>query len=242
MNFKINAVCNMDCLKGMRGFNDNCIDMSITSPPYNIYNNKYKNFDDNQKYYRQFIVEVIEELIRVTKHYTFFNFQLIKNNQIDYFEIMNRFRYNIKDMIIWHKKQAVATNNKCLINTYEIILALSKHTNHISKKYDYSFFNSNTKNVIYGNNAGTKELEMSKGTNKATYPLYFARWFIEKFTRRGDLVLDPFGGSGTTNIACKQLDRNCISFEIDDEQVQHSRERLSQTRIKAFKDRLSAYT
>ena len=240
MSFKINTVCNMDCLKGMRGMNDNCVDISITSPPYNISNNKYQNYDDNKKYYREFIVEVIKEMIRVTKHYSFFNFQLIKNNQVDFLEILNRFRYNIKDIIIWHKKQAVSTNTGCLINSYEMIISLSKIQNPISKKYNYSFFDSNTTNVIYGDNASIKELEMNKGFNKATFPLYFARWFIEKFTREGDLVLDPFAGSGTTNIACKQLNRNCLSFEIDYEQCQHIRERLNQKRITKFG--LSKYT
>lgn len=50
---------------------------------------------------------------------------------------------------------------------------------------------------------------------------------LERLTQENDLVLDPFAGSGTVAAACKILNRRCISFEIDPEQAQLARERVS---------------
>ena len=243
MTFKINAICNMDCLKGMKGMNDKCVDISITSPPYNLGSDKYESYDDNRGDYREFIINVINEMIRVTKHYSFFNFQMLKDNQLVYLEIMHRFRYNIKDIIIWHKKRPVNCSPKeCLTPLYEFILVLCERYKTSSKKYEYSFFNNeDIGNVIHGHSStATKEMETNRGTNKATFPLYIPLWFINKFTKVGDLVFDPFTGSGTTALACKQTDRNFFGYEIDYEQCVHARERLSQTRINKFG--LSNYT
>jgi DNA modification methylase len=40
-------------------------------------------------------------------------------------------------------------------------------------------------------------------------------WFLEKFTKTDDLVVDIFGGSGSTLIACEKLQRKCRMMEID---------------------------
>src|SRR3989338_1313741 len=48
--------------------------------------------------------------------------------------------------------------------------------------------------------------ESSNKGHSATFPLSIPTWFIKLFTKKGDLVLDPFMGSGTTAIACIRLD------------------------------------
>ena len=53
------------------------------------------------------------------------------------------------------------------------------------------------------------------------------RWFLDKFTKENDLVLDPFMGSGTTAVACKQKNRRYIGFEIDPKQIELANKRLS---------------
>ena len=50
----------------------------------------------------------------------------------------------------------------------------------------------------------------------ATFPVYLPAEYIVAFTDKGDSVIEPFGGSGTTMIACEQLGRKCYSMELDE--------------------------
>ena len=50
----------------------------------------------------------------------------------------------------------------------------------------------------------------------ATFPVYLPSEYIVAFTDKGDSVIEPFGGSGTTMIACEQLGRRCYSMELDE--------------------------
>ena len=51
-------------------------------------------------------------------------------------------------------------------------------------------------------------------------------WFVEMFTKEGDVVLDPFMGTGTTAVSCKKHKRNFIGFEISKEYFDFSTKRL----------------
>ena len=51
---------------------------------------------------------------------------------------------------------------------------------------------------------------------------------IARYTKEGDTVLDPFAGSGSTLVACKQLNRNYIGIEINPEYVKIAQDRLKQ--------------
>jgi len=56
--------------------------------------------------------------------------------------------------------------------------------------------------------------ECSNRKHSATFPVGLPEWFVKLFTKKGDVVLDPFIGSGTTAIAAKKLCRNYIGIEI----------------------------
>ena len=56
--------------------------------------------------------------------------------------------------------------------------------------------------------------ETSNRNHSATFPKELPTWFIKLFSQSGDIVLDPFLGSGTTAIASSQLGRNCIGIQI----------------------------
>ncbi len=47
-------------------------------------------------------------------------------------------------------------------------------------------------------------------------PIFIMKRIIEIFSNENDLVLDPFIGSGTTALACKETNRNCVGFELDE--------------------------
>lgn len=68
----------------------------------------------------------------------------------------------------------------------------------------------------------------------ATFPVEFAMQFIAFFTKKGEWVLDPFVGSGTTLVACARLERNGIGIDIAKHWVQITKERLGEERSKLF--------
>ncbi len=63
----------------------------------------------------------------------------------------------------------------------------------------------------------------------AVYPTYIIQELIKLLSKKGDLVLDPFCGSGTTCVAAKTLDRDYLGIEINPEYVELANERLSET-------------
>lgn len=66
-----------------------------------------------------------------------------------------------------------------------------------------------------------------KKRHPATFPISMARQCIDLFTHRGELVLDPFVGSGTTLVAARDAGRNAIGFDLSRAYVELSRERLA---------------
>jgi len=61
----------------------------------------------------------------------------------------------------------------------------------------------------------------------AVYPLELVKYFIKGSTKTGDIVLDPFSGTGTTAVASKELSRNWLGFDINQEYVDLANKRLS---------------
>ncbi|MDO8572923.1 MAG: site-specific DNA-methyltransferase [bacterium] len=71
--------------------------------------------------------------------------------------------------------------------------------------------------LAYPTNVLMMATESSNKKHSAVFPKELPSWFIKLFTKPGDVVLDPFLGSGTTSIAAFQLDRNSVGIEIQEE-------------------------
>jgi DNA modification methylase len=81
--------------------------------------------------------------------------------------------------------------------------------------------------MVYPTNVVSLPTESSNKKHSAVFPLSLPTWFIKLFTKQGDMVLDPFLGSGTTCIAAMNLDRNSIGIEISDEYYKLSQDRIN---------------
>ena len=66
----------------------------------------------------------------------------------------------------------------------------------------------------------------NKEVHPATFPISLSKKVIELFSHKGELILDPFVGSGTTLIAAQDLDRNAIGFDLQEKYIQLSADRL----------------
>lgn len=71
--------------------------------------------------------------------------------------------------------------------------------------------------MAYPTNVLMMATESSNKQHSAVFPKELPSWFMKLFTKSGDVVLDPFLGSGTTSIAAFKLDRNSIGIEIREE-------------------------
>lgn len=87
--------------------------------------------------------------------------------------------------------------------------------------------------LAYPDNVLHLATECSNRSHSATFPVDLPAWFIKLFTQPGDIVLDPFMGSGTTAVAAKQLGRRCIGIEIDPAYIQIAHSRLNEVQAQA---------
>jgi DNA modification methylase len=60
----------------------------------------------------------------------------------------------------------------------------------------------------------------------AVYPVELVKYFIKGSTKEGDVVLDPFMGTGTTGVAAKSLGRNWIGFDLQEEYIKVAKNRI----------------
>ena len=87
--------------------------------------------------------------------------------------------------------------------------------------------------MAYPTNVLHMATECGNKGHSAAFPTALPDWFIQLFTKQGDVVLDPFMGSGTTAIACLRRDRKFIGIEINPTYLE-----LAKDRILAEKSRL----
>lgn len=211
---KLDQIYNMDCLKGMEQIPDGSIDYVFTSPPYNRErNDKYKLYTDIKKDYFNWLCKVIDEAIRVTKKYTFFNIQKTYYNKIDVFRLIGKYASNIQEIIIWEKTNPMPAAGKAITNSYEFFIVLGKS----SLKSNHTY----TKNIISTSVNG----DMPK-MHKAVMKQDVSDWFIENFTKEGDIILDCFMGLGTTAISCLKFNRRYLGFELIEDYVKEANKKI----------------
>ncbi|MCI0518789.1 MAG: site-specific DNA-methyltransferase [Chloroflexi bacterium] len=87
------------------------------------------------------------------------------------------------------------------------------------------------RDLVYPTNVLHMATECYNRSHSATFPVDLPAWFIKLFTLPGDVVLDPFVGSGTTAVAAIQQGRNYIGIDIDPSYVELSRKRVAETQI-----------
>lgn len=231
-----NTIINADCLDILKHLPDKCIDLILTDPPYfldihggggmgefaerKLIKLKHINFISNDFDYKN----IFKEFIRICKPLNLYIF--CSNKQIsrtmEYFEKKD---YRVT-LLVWHKQNAVPlVNNKYHDNAEFIICVRDKNScfNNLSVKEKSKIIS-----MSYPNNK-----DRLHPTQK---PEKLIELLIKLKSNENDLVLDCFSGSGTTAIACHNLNRRFICIEKDKEYYEKSLERLkiAQAQLRLF--------
>jgi len=207
---KLNQIYNMDCIEGMKQIEDNSVDCVFTDPPYNQ-KKDYGVYNDNVPWdkYDKFNEKWLKECNRISKQIIVF----ISSN------LINRFwNYKIlkkSNLLIVHKKAyGIEKNN--VVNQYFGIL----FTENPKKKIQ------NLWNDIKLPGEGYIFRENKYYDNPGFTSLLLTRKIIDSFSNENDVVCDPFSGVGTTAVACKQLKRYYIGWEINEKYCEIAQKRL----------------
>jgi DNA modification methylase len=214
MQLELNKIYNIDCLEGFKKLNNKSIDHVFTSPPYNRKrNDKYEHYNDQINDYYNWLCNVIDESIRVSKGFVFFNIMKNYYNKQDVFKIIGHYAEKIVDIIIWEKTNPLPANGKNITNAYEFFIIFGDKQLKGNKTY--------TKNIISTSVCGDMTSE-----HKAIMKQDVAEWFIINFTNENETILDCFMGSGTTAVVCKFNNRNYIGFELIADYVKLSEKKI----------------
>ena len=197
-------------------------DIGFTSPPYNVGKNsslsanthmtksKYLNSDDDLVDYDELLFNSTENGINSTR-WSFVNIQMLAENKIVFCRWLNEFATQLCDINIWYKTNtAPAMAERVMNSQFEFVVIFGKENN--SRAIGTKQFRGTVSNVFQCSPQRKNEFAE---IHSATFSLDFVSHYINEFTNKDDSVLDLFGGTGTTLIACEQLNRDCFMMELD---------------------------
>lgn len=95
--------------------------------------------------------------------------------------------------------------------------------------------------MVYPTNVLHLSTESSNKNHSAAFPISLPMWFIKLFTAEGDIVLDPFLGSGTTALACRERNRHYIGIELKKEYYELAQSNLRKKYEPTLFDLLNEY-
>lgn len=229
----------MDCIQGVDQIETRSINLIVSSPPYpnaDMWNEKYESIEKQSERLNDLGLSFLAKSHRILKDggVICWNVADIPNvtkgtyptaAKTTLFMIQNGFKF--MGSIIWQKNLVQIKPVTYLyipvipaIN-HEYILIFTKG----KRQCRGETTQENIKHVY--KSVWDIQIEKDRPDHICPYPLELASRCIRLFSIEGDTVLDPFMGSGTTALACKQLKRNYIGFEIEEKNIAIANERLS---------------
>lgn len=235
-NLELNKIYCESNLETMARMPDNFVDIVVTSPPYNLgqringgfEKKEYSEYKDNlskDEYFRQTKIW-IDELLRVTKYHIFWNIQEVTGNKGIVQFILNNYSEYLKETFIWAKTNPPSSIIDTMCSSgFEYIFCFSKDEP-ISRKFNYCDFSN--RNGDYAKNVIIKPVNSGKenGGHSFAFGEWLPNYFIKYFSKEGDLVYDPFMGTGTTAKSAHTYKRNWIGSELSQEYVDLANKRL----------------
>jgi len=224
----------------MQELENNCVSLTITSPPYNIGKDSDLDLSDNE--YWKMMKNIFLETFRVTESGGRVVVNVANLGRKPYIPFSKYFTELLIDIgfimrgeIIWQKSKGANANfawgswlsasNPVIRDIHEYCLVFSKDSFKKSSKGESTIekeeFMESTLSIWNINPARAKKIG-----HPAPFPVELPQKFINLYSYKDDLILDPFIGSGTTAIAAKNLNRNFVGYEIEQEYINIANNRL----------------
>jgi len=231
----LNEVYCMDCLVGLKKISSSSVDLIVTDPPYLIKNTNagggsklsksIQNMNNEIKHanlINGFNKEILNEMVRVCKKiniYIWCNHKQI----LDYLKFFIDKHKCCFDILVWQKTNAMPLFNNKYLTDKEYCIYFRKEA--YCKPPSYRYAKTIFKQPI-------NILDKNKFSHPTIKPLKIIKNLIINSSKESEIILDPFMGSGTTAVACKQLNRKYIGFEIEQKYVDICKRRLSEGNLK----------
>jgi len=224
-----NTVQCMDCLEGMKQLPDGCVDLVVTDPPFNVgmdYGAKY-NDDQEKGKYLVFMEEWLNQSLNLTTESGRLYFFSPDKWLFDLREIIDRVGWKFVQLLVWYGPNMPGGTKISLdwhpLHEFIFLCRKGKRTpmlnaGALSNCHSVLVYTRPQRNFTNGR------------WHPAQKPLKLIKALIARSP--GNLILDPFMGSGTTALACKQLGRRFIGFEINPKYVEICNQRLAQEVMK----------
>ena len=232
---------NGDCLVVMKDIPDNSIDLILTDPPYRTISGGVaitkdgKVISDGSRIGNRWLKKDRKSIPVVLKNGTQF-----KHNNINHEDWMPRAYQILKEgghfYVMANDRNVQQTLNSATNCNFKLLNILVWKKNNATPN---KFYMKNGEFILffrkgkakYINNMGTKaiiEVKNIIGNKKhpSEKPVKLMETLINNSSKSNETVLDPFMGSGTTGIACKNLDRNFIGIELDKEYFEIAKNRI----------------
>jgi len=227
-----------DCVQEMENIEENSIDLVVTSPPYNV-GLEYDEYDDDLdiKEYSDFIEVVfsrIDEIMKDTGRVCI-NHSLKNNNGIvDLPSLIKKKALDVgweqRFEIIWDKGQSESSSawgswrspsspRPIFNHEYILIFDISDKKRNSQKTIPKNEFMDLVKSVW-------KVKPKTNSKHPAAFPVEIPERLIKLNSYKGDTVLDPFSGSGSTLVACEKLNRKGIGIELSEKYISMTKQRI----------------
>lgn len=226
---------------------DNCVDLVFTSPPYN-FGLSYDTEDDGVDWNKYFakLFSVFGECIRVLKYggRIVVNIQPLFSDYIPSHHVISQFfmqrKLIWKAEILWEKHNYnckytawgswKSPSNPYLKYTWEFLEVFAKGTlTKAGRREDIDISGDEFKKWVMAKWSIAPERDMAKYGHPAMFPEELVSRVLKLFSYRGDVVLDPFVGVGTTALVAKKLDRQYLGIDISEDYCRRAMQRLSST-------------
>ena len=232
------TIINADCLEYMKTLPDKSFDLVLTDPPYGTTSNEWDT-----------VVDFFDESMRITQTGV-----IIFASQPFTSDLISKNRKSFRYGWVWNKGMtgnfAIAKYQPLKVHEDILVFGNAEYSpimriGKLRMKGGSDKGNANTgglvsvahesedyypESILNFSNAGLR-IQSMHPTQK---PVELLKYLVQTYSNEGDTILDPFMGSGTTLVACKHLNRNCVGIEISEKYCAIAQERLDSTPTPMF--------